>query len=183
MRPSASSCSNRPLPAPQSSTLIALGFVSRDRSAFIPFAAAVLPSLLILGEFTFVRLVETSIEDLRYLYAIQQIRNYYRSLVPDGLTFFANITIGSPMGAATAAMGMKQSPFNVAFTASGMIAAINSILAGVGIALTLHGSGLVIAVAAICGAIAALGIYALHLRWALRRYAVGLPAGTEDTAT
>src|SRR5829696_8295529 len=38
-----------------SSTLIALGFVARDRSAFVPFAAAVLPSLLILGEFTFIR--------------------------------------------------------------------------------------------------------------------------------
>ena len=166
-----------------SSTLIALGFVSRDRSAFIPFAAAVLPSLLILGEFTFIRLVETSVEDLRYLYAIQQIRSYYRSLVPDRLTFFANITIGNPMGAATAAMGMKQSPFNVAFTASGMIAAINSILAGVGVALILHGSGPVIAIAAVCGAIAALGIYVLHLRWALGRYAVGLAVGTEDTAT
>ena len=40
-----------------SSTLIALGFVARDRSAFVPFAAAVIPSLLILGEFTFIRLV------------------------------------------------------------------------------------------------------------------------------
>src|SRR5215472_17477907 len=71
-----------------SSTLIALGFVARDQSAFAPFAAAVLPSLLILGEFTFIRMVAASIEDLQYLYAIQQIRNYYRDLasifrVPD----------------------------------------------------------------------------------------------------
>ena len=79
-----------------SSTLIALGFVARDRSAFVPFAAAVIPSLLILGEFTFIRLVAASIEDLQYLYAIQQIRSYYRSLVPAGLTFFAGITIGDP---------------------------------------------------------------------------------------
>ena len=43
-----------------SSTLIALGFVARDRSAFVPFAAAVIPSLLILGEFTFIRLVAAS---------------------------------------------------------------------------------------------------------------------------
>jgi hypothetical protein len=59
-----------------SSTLIAIGFVARDRSAFVPFAAAVLPSWLILGEFTFIRLVAASIEDLEYLYAIQQIRSY-----------------------------------------------------------------------------------------------------------
>ena len=162
-----------------SSTLIALGFVARDRSAFVPFAAAVIPSLLILGEFTFIRLVAASIEDLQYLYAIQQIRSYYRSLVPDGLTFFADIPIGDPKVAATHAMGMSQSSWNVVFTAGGMIAAINSILAGIGIALILRDAGLAIAIAACCGAITALVIYGLHLRWALSRYAAGLavPAG------
>ncbi len=124
-----------------SSTLIALGFVAPDRSAFVPFAAAVLPALLILGEFTFVRLVAASIEDLRYLYAIQQIRSYYRGLVPDGLTFFADITISNPRVAATQAMGMSPSSLNVVFTVGGMIAAINSILAGVGIALILSDAG------------------------------------------
>jgi hypothetical protein len=165
-----------------SSTLIALGFVARDRSAFVPFAAAVIPSLLILGEFTFIRLVAASIEDLQYLYAIQQIRSYYRSLVPDGLTFFADIPIGDPKIAATHAMGMSQSSWNVVFTAGGMIAAINSILAGIGIALILRDAGLVIAIAACCGAITALVIYGLHLRWALSRYAAGLAVPAGNTA-
>ncbi len=159
-----------------SSTLIALGFVAGDRSAFVPFAAAVLPSLLILGEFTFIRLVAASIEDLRYLYAIQQIRSYYRSLVPAGLGFFADITI------VTRAMGMSQSSLNVVYTAGGMIAAINSILAGIGIALILRDAGLVIAIAASCGAITALVIYRLHLRWALGRYAAGLAAPAQHSA-
>ena len=165
-----------------SSTLIALGFVARDRSAFVPFAAAVIPSLLILGEFTFIRLVSASIEDLQYLYAIQQIRSYYRSLVPKGLTFFADIPIGNPRVAAIHAMGMSQSPWNVVFTAGGMIAAINSILAGIGIALIFRGAGLVIAIAACCGAITALVIYGLHLRWALSRYAAGLAVPSGNTA-
>jgi hypothetical protein len=165
-----------------SSTLIALGFVARDRSAFVPFAAAVLPSLLILGEFTFIRLVAASIEDLEYLYAIQQIRSYYRSLVPAGLTFFADIPISKPRVAATHAMGMSPSSLNVVFTAGGMIAAINSILAGIGIALILRDTGLVIAIAAGCGAITALVSYGLHLRWALSRYAAGLAGPTENTA-
>ena len=165
-----------------SSTLIALGFVARDRSAFVPFAAAVIPSLLILGEFTFIRLVAASIEDLQYLYAIQQIRSYYRGLVPDGLTFFADIPIGNPKVAATHAMGMSQSPWNVVLTAGGMIAAINSILAGIGIALVLRDADLVIAIAASCGAITALVIYGLHLRWALSRYAARLAMPTGNTA-
>jgi hypothetical protein len=165
-----------------SSTLIALGFVARDRSAFVPFAAAVIPSLLILGEFTFIRLVAASIEDLQYLYAIQQIRSYYRSPVPGGLAFFADIPIGNPKVAATHAMGMSQSSWNVVLTAGGMIAAINSILAGIGIALVLRDTGLVIAIAASCGAITALVIYGLHLRWALSRYAAGLAVPTGKTA-
>ena len=165
-----------------SSTLIALGFVARDQSAFVPFAAAVLPALLILGEFTFIRMVAASIEDLQYLYAIQQIRNYYRSLVPDGLTFFADITLGSPRVAVTHAMGMSPSSLNVVYTAGGMIAAINSILAGIGIALILRGAGLVIAIAASCGAITALVVYGLHLRWALSRYAAVLAAPAQHTA-
>ena len=161
-----------------SSTLIALGFVARDRSAFVPFAAAVLPSLLILGEFTFIRLVAASIEDLKHLYAIQQIRGYYRSLVPDGLTFFADITIGDPRVAVTRAMGMSPSSLNLLFTAGGMIAAISSILAGIGLALVLLGAGLVIAIGASCGVITALVIYGLHLRWALSRYTAGLAVPT-----
>src|SRR5438045_4025178 len=165
-----------------SSTLIALGFVARDRSAFVPFAAAVIPSLLILGEFTFIRLAAASIEDLQYVYAIQQIRSYYRGLVPDGLTFFADIPIGNPRVAATHAMGMSQSPLNVVFTAGGMIAAINSILAGIGIALILRDAGLVIAIAACCGAITAWVIYGLRLRWALSRYAAALAAPAQHTA-
>jgi hypothetical protein len=163
-----------------SGTLIALGFVARDRSAFVPFAAAVLLSLLILGEFTFIRLVAASIEDLEYLYAIQQIRAYYRSLVPDGLMFFADITLGNPRAAVTRAMGMSQSSLNVVYTAGSMIAAINSILAGIGIALILRGAGLVTAVAASCGAITALVIYGLHLRWALSCYAAGLAVPAEN---
>ncbi len=105
------------------------------------------------------------LEDLKHLYAIQQIRSYYRSLVPDGLTFFADITIGDPRVAVTRAMGMSPSSLNLLFTAGGMIAAINSILAAIGIALILLGAGLVIAIGASCGAITALVLYGLHLRW------------------
>jgi len=103
--------------------------------------------------------------------------------VPEGLTFFADIPIGNPRVAATHAMGMSQSPWNVVFTAGGMIAAINSILAGIGIALILRDAGLVIAIAACCGAITALVIYGLHLRWALSRYAAALAVPSGNTAT
>jgi hypothetical protein len=78
-------------------------------------------------------------------------------------------------------MGMSPSWLNVVYTAGGMIAAINSILAGIGIAL-LRDAGLVIAIAASCGAVTALFVYGLHLRWALGRYAAGLAAPAQHTA-
>lgn len=66
-----------------SSALVALGFASElVGDAFGSFVAAVLPGLVALGEFTFVRLVEISVEDLRYLRQIQRIRGYYGNLHP-----------------------------------------------------------------------------------------------------
>jgi len=59
-----------------------------------------------------------------------------------------------------------------------MIAAINSILADIGVALILRDAGLLIAIAACCGASTALVIYGLHLRWALSRYTAGLAVPT-----
>src|SRR5215211_3634248 len=66
-----------------SSTLIALGFVSQisqGGDAFQLFALAALPTLFFLGLFTFVRLVESSVEDIFYGRAINRIRHYYFEL-------------------------------------------------------------------------------------------------------
>jgi hypothetical protein len=60
-----------------SSTLIALGFVSQvseGGEVFQLFALTVLPTLFFLGVFTFVRLVQSSVEDVRYGRAINRIR-------------------------------------------------------------------------------------------------------------
>lgn len=65
-----------------SSALVAFGFLGGG-PALVPFAAAVLPALFVLGEFTYVRLLETSIEDVLLLRSIQRIRGYYRDLVPE----------------------------------------------------------------------------------------------------
>jgi hypothetical protein len=47
---------------------------------FEVFALTVLPTLYLLGLFTFVRLVENSAEDFRYGLAINRIRGYYQEL-------------------------------------------------------------------------------------------------------
>jgi hypothetical protein len=63
-----------------SSALVALGFIgqaSQIGNTFDVFALTVLPTLYVLGVFTFVRVVECGAEDFRYGVAINRIRNYY----------------------------------------------------------------------------------------------------------
>ena len=74
-----------------SSTLVALGFIgqaSEIGNTFDVFALTVLPTLYVLGVFTFVRVVECGAEDFRYGVAINRIRNYYKQIAGDQAKLF-----------------------------------------------------------------------------------------------
>jgi hypothetical protein len=74
-----------------SSTLVALGFTSQASETgevFDVFALTVLPTLYVLGVFTFVRVVECGAEDFRYGVAINRIRNYYKRIAGDQANLF-----------------------------------------------------------------------------------------------
>jgi hypothetical protein len=63
-----------------SSTLIAIGFIASvagDTELFHAFVLVVLPTLYFVGIFTWMRLVESSVEDIFYGRAINRIRNHY----------------------------------------------------------------------------------------------------------
>ena len=116
-----------------SSSLVAIGFAAGSADMLLPFATVVLPALFVLGIFTVIRLVETSLESAHYLAGIARIRAYYRTLGPDAMRLFAPEhgrwpEVESPalrLGRALAFFG----------TTASMIAAINNLVAGVGIAL------------------------------------------------
>jgi hypothetical protein len=74
-----------------SSALVALGFIgqaSQIGATFDVFALTVLPTLYVLGVFTFVRVVECGAEDFRYGVAINRIRNYYKQIAGDQAKLF-----------------------------------------------------------------------------------------------
>ena len=74
-----------------SSTLIALGFLgqsSQTNQTFDVFTLIVLPTLYLLGVFTFIRVVECSAEDYRYGVAINRIRNYYKQIAGNEARLF-----------------------------------------------------------------------------------------------
>jgi hypothetical protein len=116
-----------------SSSLVAVGFLADKPQVLVPFLAVVLPALFVLGVFTFVRLVETSLESIHYLRVVAQIRAYYRGLGPEAARQFDAKRgrwpeITSPaqrLGTVLAFLG----------TTASMVGVINSAVAGVGVAL------------------------------------------------
>jgi hypothetical protein len=129
-----------------SSGLIALGFVANDQDRFGLFAAAVLPALLVLGWFTFVRLVETGAESLRYLTRIQRIRRWYAGFAPAGSGWFDDLLSpgedSDEAAAAVRSMGMRPSFWQMLYTAASMVGALNSLILGVAVCLAVRGADL-----------------------------------------
>ncbi len=120
-----------------SSTLVALGFVSQSEDAFGPFLAVVIPTLFVLGIFTTVRLVDTGVQNVSYLRSMARIRRYWAGLTLDAPQFFG--TGGQDdVHAALASMAVSYGPAAELFTIASMVATVNSVVAGTGIALLVN---------------------------------------------
>jgi hypothetical protein len=121
-----------------SSSLVALGFASRSAELFVPFIAIVLPALFILGVFTAVRLVDSNLEGIVYLNGIARIRQYYRRLGPEAVEQFSPESGRWPENQAWPPL--HSGPFmGLITTTASMVAFLNSIVAGVGIAMLVGG--------------------------------------------
>jgi hypothetical protein len=119
-----------------SSSLVAMGFAVQTPGAFMPLAATVLPAIFLLGLFTVLRLVDTSIEHYQFQTAIVRIRRYYRNLTPEAASYFPLWGGSDDDRAETmAASGVRHTLFIWFGTTASMVAAINSIVAGAGVAL------------------------------------------------
>ena len=115
-----------------SASLVSLGFVSQTTAAgstFRVFALVVLPTLFLLGLFTFVRLVETSIEDIRYGRAINRIRNYYVQLAGPESRYFL-LDAHDDAAGVLRNMGVQATPIQLYLTSSAAIAVVNSVVGG-----------------------------------------------------
>lgn len=152
-----------------SSALISFGFIgniSGPGDLFNVFALVVLPTIYFLGLFTYIRLVESSIEDIFYGMAINRIRNYYLELAGDRADLFLLGAYDDP-GGVMANMALAPSRFRLLFTASGAISVVNSVVGGSALALAVSVAfGAPLGVAVIVGAIF-LGVSLfLNERWA-----------------
>jgi hypothetical protein len=151
-----------------SSTLIALGFiaqVSNVGDAFDIFALTVLPTLFALGVFTFVRSVESSVEDILYGRAINRIRAYYLELAGPESRWFMLGGNDDALGV-LANMGIRPTRWQLYFTVSNMVATVNSVVGGGAIAVAVGRLlDAPLGVAAAAGVLVVVASFALHRRW------------------
>ena len=154
-----------------SSTLVALGFIgqlSEVGDTFNVFALIALPTVYLLGAFTFVRLVELGAEDFLYGLAINRIRGYYKQQAGDRAELF--LLSGHDDGRGVFAnTGVPVEDRPQYFTFGAVIAVVNSVVGGSAVAIALGAladAPLGIA-AAIGGAVAVLSLVA-WLRYADR---------------
>jgi hypothetical protein len=120
-----------------SSSLVALGFATQSKQAFPYFAAAILPAIFVLGIFSFVRITDTAMANLGSLQAIVRIRAYYAGLVPEAPKFFGPPEAADAVESAFHFLGMKRSWINALFSMASTLAAVNALVAGVGVVILL----------------------------------------------
>ncbi|MFI5059826.1 MAG: hypothetical protein ACHP7F_00135 [Actinomycetales bacterium] len=150
-----------------SSALVAFGFLASTPFA-LGFLAVVLPVVVILGVFTYERLVQTSLEDVAALASIQRIRRYYASLLPDAAEYFP-----MPGGKAPNELldiGQKGYRRGVFFTIPSAIGIVNSIVAGAGASLLIYPLTTNFPVSLAGGIVAAVLLVVLHAVYQERRY-------------
>jgi hypothetical protein len=120
-----------------SSTLIGLGFfanISSAGDAFRVFALTALPTVFVLGVFTFTRLVQSSAEDIFYGRAINRIRRYYLEIADDRADLFMLSAHDDALGVVSN-MAVRPSPWQLYFTNATSIAAVNAVVGGGAVAL------------------------------------------------
>jgi hypothetical protein len=150
-----------------SGNLIALAFigqVSRLGAAFYAFALILLPVLAFVGLVTFVRLVQSSIEDIAYAHRIGLLRTFYLRVSPE-LEPYLLVVRGTRSAAPFDEETLAPGAWQLTLTAAGMVAVVNSVVvaACAGLVLEVVGAD-PLAVPLVCGAAIGGGAFSLHER-------------------
>jgi hypothetical protein len=159
-----------------SGNLIALAFVgqiSQLGAAFYAFALILLPVLAFVGVVTFVRLVQSSIEDLAYANRIALLRSFYLRVSPELAPYLVVAR------ASASAHGERLAPnaWQLTLTAAGMVAVVNSVVVAACAGLVLEAAGVhSLALSVAVGAVIGAGTFTLkerHHRRARDSYSPG----------
>ncbi|WP_164234540.1 hypothetical protein [Microbacterium hydrocarbonoxydans] len=114
-----------------SSGLVAVGFAAEAPALLSALTFTVLPAIFMLGWFTVVRLVDTTVENITVRRRMERIREYFVTLDPRAP---ALIALDDPH---TGELGIRYSRSSFLFTMASMVAAVNAVLGGALVALAL----------------------------------------------
>jgi hypothetical protein len=164
-----------------SSSLVAMGFAAQLPGVFLPLVAAVLPALFLMGLMTGLRLVDLVLENQQYLAGIARIRSHYRSLGSEAAQYFAPAYGRWPEAADVPSL--RHGPLIAMLgTTATMVAFINSVIGGAGVALLLasvFGHGRRFAVGGgVSAAVVLSAAFVAYQQWRIS----GIPAMRHDSA-
>lgn len=153
-----------------SAALIGLGFAAGKSTLIGPYLGAVLPTLLVLGWLTFVRLVETGVENMVDVARMRRIRAYYHERIGGGTDFFADaVDPGREWAITGSASSEGLRP--LLSTSAALIGALNALLTGVGTVLLLGPLAGVDSAASIgVGVLVGVVVFVGHLRYTRRSF-------------
>ena len=158
-----------------SSGLVALSFfgqASKLDESFYVFGLVLFAGLFFLGFVTFIRLLETSLEDAVYARAIARIRHYYLEIAPQMRPYFVLPSNDDMRTAMMGPMGLSLPHIQILLTSAGMVSAINALLAGVFVAFALAIIQAVAGVMLIGGLIVFAVVLAAQTRYQQRQWAL-----------
>jgi hypothetical protein len=150
-----------------SGNLIALAFVgqmSRLGTAFYAFALILLPVLAFVGVVTFLRLVQSSIEDIAYANRIALLRSFYLRVSPELEPYVVAVS-ATPSAAPFDGEQHAPSAWQLTLTAAGMVAVVNSVVVAACAGLALEAAGVhSLAIPVAAEAVIGAGAFSLHER-------------------
>jgi len=157
-----------------SSALVALALVAQRGplgEVFFVVALTVLPAVFFLGLVTYVRVLQSSVEDIIYARAINRIRHYYTEIDPDRANYFL-LSGRDDVRGALANMCLRDSWTQFLFTLPSAVAVINGLLGGGTIALAVVTAARApLPVTVLSGTASGTLILAVHVAYQVRRFA------------
>jgi hypothetical protein len=137
-------------------SVVALALVAQATdfgTGFVAFALVLLPVVYFLGFATFVRLAQVNWEDARWVQGMNRIRNAYLDLAPELERYFVTSRYDDDLGILKSSMAMRDwPPRTQAFVAiPGVVAVVDSVIAGAVAGIAAIGLDLGTAVALILG--------------------------------
>ena len=155
-----------------SSGLVALAFVgqiSHLGTAFFVFSLVVIPTLFFMGLITFERLLQANSADIIYARGLNRIRHLYLEYAPQMQPYFI-LSAHDDREGTLGQEAMHTSWVQVFLSTAGMIAVINSVLAGSFVGLLLAAFTLPLVITTSAGVVTFLVSVGLHQRYQWRQW-------------